>query len=93
MDLVTIRRANLYGELLDLLGQSDPMLSPVPPGIYAAACRWRQTDQFSRLETWVDVLEVGKSLPTSPLWIAPELAMPLNLEATYEETCRGLRIA
>src|SRR5262249_57338132 len=30
---------NLYGELLDLLGQSDPCLRPEPPSLYAAACR------------------------------------------------------
>src|SRR5437899_1290153 len=31
VDVVTTRAQNLYGELLDLIGQSDPSLSPEPP--------------------------------------------------------------
>ena len=30
---------------------------------------------------------------TLPLWLAEDLAVPLELEATYEKTCRVLRIA
>jgi hypothetical protein len=40
VDLVTTRHFNLYGELLELLEQSDPALAPEPPGTYAVACRW-----------------------------------------------------
>src|SRR3954471_5976154 len=36
VDLVTTRTPNLYGELLDLLGKSDPGLSP-EPSLYVAA--------------------------------------------------------
>jgi len=93
VDLVTTRHANLYGDLLDLLGQEDPSLTPTPPALYATTCRWRQTEQAGRLETWAHVLEVGKRLPTIPLWLAPDLAAPLDLESSYEETCRILRIA
>lgn len=39
VDLVTVRRFNLYVELLDLIGQADPTLGAEPPAIYAAACR------------------------------------------------------
>src|SRR5207247_10664152 len=39
VDVVTTRTQNLYGELLDLIGQSDPSLSREPPLLYAAACR------------------------------------------------------
>jgi hypothetical protein len=28
-----------------------------------------------------------------PLWLAEDLAIPLDLEASYEQTCRDLRIA
>jgi len=38
-------------------------------------------------------LAVGRPLPTLPLWLAADLAVPLGLEPTYEETCRVLRIA
>src|SRR5438270_884538 len=39
VDVVTTRTQNLYGELLDLIGQSDPGLNPEPPPLYTAACR------------------------------------------------------
>jgi hypothetical protein len=36
---------------------------------------------------------VGQALPTLPLWLAANLVVPLELEASYEQTCRVLRIA
>jgi hypothetical protein len=37
-------------------------------------------------------LLTGQPLPTLPLWLADDLAVPLDLEATYEQTCGILRI-
>lgn len=37
-------------------------------------------------------LMLGQPLPTLPLWLAENLAVPLELELSYEETCRSLRI-
>ena len=97
VDVVTIRPFNLYAELLAFLGQSDPALVPEPPPLYATACRWKSTTDSprprSRLQTWAYPLAVGQPLPTLPLWLADNLAVPLELEASYEETCRTLRIA
>jgi hypothetical protein len=31
-------------------------------------------------------------LPTLPLWLTEDFAIPLDLEASYEQTCRDLRI-
>jgi hypothetical protein len=44
------------------------------------------------LETWSFPLVFGQSLPTLPLWLSDDLAVNLDLEASYEETCRVLRI-
>jgi len=46
-----------------------------------------------RLETWAYALAVGQPLPTLPLWLVDNLAVPLDLEASYEETCRILCIS
>ena len=43
-------------------------------------------------ESWAKPLALGQPLPTLPLWLADNLAVPLDLEASYEETCRALRI-
>lgn len=93
VDLVTIRQSNLYGELLDQIGQTDPALAPEPPALYAAACRLTQPDETWHFEAWNHTLALGQPLPTLPLWLADDLAVPLDLEATYEETCRILRLA
>jgi hypothetical protein len=36
---------------------------------------------------------VGRPLPTLHLWLDDALGVTLDLEATYEDTCRVLRIA
>jgi hypothetical protein len=46
----------------------------------------------SPLVGWHWPLVVGQPLPTLPLWLADDLAVSLDLEASYEETCQVLRI-
>jgi hypothetical protein len=90
--VVTTRHFNLYGDLLELIGQTDPALSPEATDLYAVACRGTRRDDTWLLETWAHPLALGQPLPTLPLWLADDLAVPLELEESYEETCRSLRI-
>jgi hypothetical protein len=92
VDLVTIRPFNLYSDLLEWVGQSDPALAPEPPTLYAAACRWTHPDDSWRFQTWNHALALGQPLPTLPPWLADDFAVPLELEESYEETCRILRL-
>jgi hypothetical protein len=92
VDMVTTRTQNLYGELLELIGQSDPGLNPEPPPLYAAACRLTKRAEEWLLETWAQPLELGRPLPTVPLWLADNLAVPLELEESYEQSCSILNI-
>lgn len=92
VDLVTSRRFNLYAELLSLIGQNDPTLGAEPAPICAASCRWTQRGRKHVLETWSHTLRIGQPLPTLPLWLAENFSVPLELEKTYEDTCRALRI-
>ena len=92
VDLVTTRNFNLYGELLELIGLTDPALGPESPPLHASACRCRPSDEGSVLEAWAHALELGRPLPTLPVWLAENLCVPLELESSYEETCRVLRI-
>ena len=93
VDVVTTRRFNLYAELLTLLGRRDPAFHPDPLPTYAATCRKRVVGTKTRLETWSFPLAVGQPLPKLPIWLADELPISLDLETSYEETCRALRIA
>ncbi|HKI35051.1 MAG TPA: DUF4058 family protein [Gemmataceae bacterium] len=92
IDPVTTRTQNLYGELLDLIGRSDPGLSPEPPPLYTVACRMTKRENEWLLETWAQALGIGRPLPTVPLWLADDLVVPLELEASYEESCSILNI-
>jgi hypothetical protein len=92
VDLVTTRHFNLYRDLLELIGQADPSLGDEPPPLYAAACRWLRNGEGGLLENWMHPLDLGRPLPTLPLWLAENLAVPLELESSYEETRRILRI-
>ena len=90
VDPVTSRSANLYGELLNELSAQRTSISRTP--IYAATCRGRRSGPRWRLETWEHELAIGTPLPTLPLWLSEDFMVPLELESTYEETCRSLRI-
>lgn len=92
VDLVTVRHFNFYADLLEFIGHTDPGLGADPPGIYAAACRTTRQDRRWLVETWFRRLAIGQPLPTLPLWLADNLAVPLELDASYEETCRALRL-
>jgi hypothetical protein len=90
VDVVTGRGANLYAALLEQLslnaggnGHGD---------LYAFACRAVPPDEPGRLETWVAPLAVGSLLPTLPLWLESDLAVPLELERSYEATFVEMRV-
>jgi hypothetical protein len=92
VDLVTTRQFNLYGELLEVIGERDPLLAPEPPPLYAVACRGTRKADGWHFEAWAQALALGQPLPTLPLWLADNFAVSLELETSYEQACRILRI-
>ena len=93
VDLVTVRRANLYADLVTLFGHIDPQLAPTPPHLYAVTLRGRRPPKGGfRLDAWFYPMAVGEPLPTLPIWLSPDLRVMLPLEPSYQETCRVLGI-
>jgi hypothetical protein len=93
VDLVSIRQANLYAELLARLGQSDPHLAPTPPYLYAVTLRFRKPPRSRPLlDAWFYPMAVNEPLPTLPILMAADLRIMLSLETSYQETCRILGI-
>jgi hypothetical protein len=92
VDVVTTRSANLYGELLAALGQSDPLMNRETAVPYAVACRSTKPENDWLFQTWANPLTLGRPLPDVPLWVADDLAVRLELEATYEESCSLLGV-
>lgn len=91
VDVVTNRSANLYGELLAYLGQAGEYPAGTGP-LYAATCRRAAREPRVQYDTWAHRLVLGQPLPTLPLWLDDRVAVPLDLEASYEETCRNLNL-
>jgi hypothetical protein len=101
IDLVTIRQFNLYADLLELIGETDPKLGPTPPHLYSFTIRSRKRPRIKRsprnkqslLDLWYYPMTLGQPLPTLPIWLKPELSVLLPFEPSYEETCRLLHIS
>lgn len=93
VDLVTVRRFNLYARLMEFVGHPDQTMSNEEPPIYAASCRWVTRGTRARPEAWSHTLMIGEPLPTLPLWLREDLVIALDLEQSYEQACSDLWIS
>lgn len=93
VDVVTERAGNLHAEVLQLL--QAPVSTPGQRNhdLYAAAYRTIAGSEGLTLETWAETLNLRQALPTLPLWIMPDLGLPMDLEMTYQAACAARRIA
>jgi hypothetical protein len=92
VDVVGTSDFNLYAELMNFLESADPALGDEPPPMYAATLRMRYEGRRRILDNWYHPLAIGQPLPTLPIWLKETWAIALDLESSYEETCRTLRI-
>jgi hypothetical protein len=96
VDIVTSRLANLHDELVELLHLPDIFDWQSSSGLSAIAYRAVREKageaEAERFDVWPFQLSLGEALPTVPLWLSPELAVPLELEQTYANACQSLRI-
>ncbi len=90
VDTVTTRRADLHANLLAMLGVEST--SEGSGGLSAISYRSLGRDNDGQLLAWPSALEVGQPLPTVPLWLGADLAVPLDLEASHAAACTDLRI-
>jgi hypothetical protein len=94
VDLVTVRQFNLYASLLELIDRADPTLGAEPPHLYAVTLRPRKGPRKRGfLDVWFYPLALGQPIPPLPIWLAADLNVTLDLEGSYEDACRVLRIA
>ena len=88
IDLVTSRRADLHGELL----QRVAGISVPSSDLFAAAYRPTQADGETRLEVWHQPLAIGGPLPTLPFWLKNGPCIKVDFEATYMRTLMEQRM-
>jgi hypothetical protein len=102
VDVIDDYAADLHGELCDLLDVPPAFRWKSPTGLSAVCYRTVQGrvkpdlavgNGEVRLDVWTHPLAVGEPLPTVPLWLAADLAVPLELDLTYAAACRSLRLA
>lgn len=84
--------ANLHGELTALLGCQREMAWESPTGLSAVSYRVAREKDRLRFDAWPHALGVGEELPTVPLWLEADLAVPLDLELAFNSACHSLRI-
>jgi len=91
VDVVTTRGAYLHLDLLAALG-ADQDAPAGERALSAVAYRSVGGESDGQLQAWTTVLEIGQPLPTLPLWLGGERAVPLDLEASHAAACVDLRI-
>lgn len=93
IDVVTERTANLHAEVMRAVeGNEDPAWES-PTHLYVVAYRKVLLPDRPQLEAWQQPLALGAPLPEVPLWLEPDLSVPLRLEESYAVTCASLRMS
>lgn len=91
VDGVTIRRAPMHADLLDVLNVRDGSPWESPTGLSAVAYRSRRENEHTNIDWWPEALAIGSPLPKLPLWIGIDVWVAVDLEATYLTTFEQLR--
>jgi hypothetical protein len=92
VDIVTSRHANLHDELMGLLGHGSGFVFPEPTPLYATAYRPAHREQRNEIDLWREALALGRPLPTLPLAVRGLGCLSIDLEGTYMEARRRVRI-
>src|SRR5262245_50092776 len=92
VDIVTSRHANLHDELAALLGHAEGFRFPAPTPLYATAYRPAHRQERNEIDLWREALALGQPLPTLPLAVRGLGCLPIDLEGTYMEARKRVRI-
>jgi hypothetical protein len=92
MDIVTERRANLHNTLMDLMEYPSESRLPADANLYAVAYRPVLRERQPEIDVWPTTFALGEGLPTLPLRLTGDIFVPIEFEATYQETCRRRRL-
>ena len=91
VDVVTNRTANLHNEIMALMDSPSFNLPPEAK-LYSVAYRPVLRESREEIDVWPTTLQIGDRLPDLPLYVAADLMVMVDFEATYQETCRNLRL-
>jgi hypothetical protein len=92
VDIVTSRRGNLHNEMLRVVEAAEDLRMPPDASLYAVAYRPMRRGERDEIDIWRSPLALGRALPTLPLGLRSDLAIPVDFEATYAEACLRKRL-
>ena len=92
VDIVTGRRHNLHNEVMQLLEAPRKYCLPKATTLYAVAYRPVRRDEKPEIDIWRAPLALAGKLLILPLSLRGDLAVPIDLDSTYLEACRLLRL-
>jgi hypothetical protein len=89
VDIATNGQGNLHNELVRLFDLAEPFLLPEETSLGAVAYRPARRQESDQIDVWAVPLAVGGALPVLPLGLLDARAVPVDLEATYNESRRS----
>jgi Protein of unknown function (DUF4058) len=92
LDIVTSWQFNLHNEMVRMLNWGEASLMPSDDLLYAAGYRPVRRQEANQIDVWPNPLSIGQSLPVVPLALRGASAVPLDLEATYNDACQRSRL-
>jgi hypothetical protein len=93
IDIVTNRRANLHNDMMRVMAAPAEWELPADMELYAVAYRPVRRQERPEVDFWPVACALGAPLPQMPLRLTGDLFVPVDFEATYQETCRRRRLA
>lgn len=91
-DIVTVPSANLNNVWAAEFGSGEGCLLAPEDATYASAYRPYHAGHDPRVQMWMRPVAVGELLPTLPLFIDANQAVPIDLDTTYAEACEDIRL-
>lgn len=91
IDIVTVPANDVVSDIVqhfdisEVNTHSSTNLNVTTMRMWPVAQKWQ-------LRVWREPLQLGERLPTVPIWLRHQLAVPLDLESSYQELCRLFRL-
>jgi hypothetical protein len=92
VDVVTNRQANFHEEIRRLLELGEEFRFPVESALYTVSYRPVLRGDTDQIDVWPEAMALSRPLPTVPLPIKGYGIIPLDLEVSYTDARRHLRL-
>ncbi|HEX5443171.1 MAG TPA: hypothetical protein VFW87_05055, partial [Pirellulales bacterium] len=92
LDVVTNRHGNLHNDLVDLMQCGPSFHFGRAESLCAVGYRPVRRESADVVDIWPTELFLGQPLPTLPLFLRGDVCVPVELEATYNDASRRLRL-